>query len=281
VELGGKDAAIVLRDCNLERTAAGLAYASMFNCGQDCSSVERIYVEEAIADRFVETLARALGRLRISPEPGAEVAPLQNEAQLAKVMAHVEDAIAKGAKAVVGGERTGQGLGYRPTLLDHCTRDMHVVTEETFGPVVAVVRVQDAEEAIRAANDSPYGLNGSVWTTDLARGEAIARRLDVGIAHVNGHSWTGASCPDVPWTGVKMTGPGIAGSRHAFHTFARPRTVMIDANKAPEPYWFPYDADYDAFTRALVRRAQGSKTVLFELLGLLGKRVKAVKSLVE
>src|SRR6185503_15999903 len=122
---------------------------------------------------------------------------------------------------ICGAKRTGKGFGYCPTVLDRCTAEMRVMREETFGPVIAVQRVKDAEEALKYANQSDYGLNGSVWTSDAQRGETLARRLEVGVALVNNHAITGI-LPETPWTGVKDTGFGVAASRHAYHTFTRP-----------------------------------------------------------
>jgi delta 1-pyrroline-5-carboxylate dehydrogenase len=163
-------------------------------------------------------------------------------------------------------------------VLDRCTEDMRVVREETFGPVIAVLRVKDAEEAIARANDSAYGLNGSVWTTDLRRGAAIARRLDVGVALVNNHAFTGI-VPETPWTGTKDTGPGVASSRHAYHTFVRRRTVLVDSARNPDPWWFPANEDTLAFGEALALRALGSFRALLRLAGLLEKRVSAIRRL--
>jgi succinate-semialdehyde dehydrogenase/glutarate-semialdehyde dehydrogenase len=198
--------------------------------------------------------------------------------QLSIVERHVTDAVELGAKVVAGGARTGPGLGFQATVLDRCTHQMKVVTEETFGPVLAVIRVKDAEEAVRMANDSKYGLNGSVWTKDLARGEALARRLEVGVALVNNHAVVGI-LPELPWTGVKETGPGVASSHHAYGTFVRRRAVLVDSNSAPDPWWMPADESLKPFSDALVQQQLGKPTAIFGLLGSLGKRLKAIKTL--
>jgi acyl-CoA reductase-like NAD-dependent aldehyde dehydrogenase len=277
VELGGKDAAIVLADCDLERTVAGIAYWGLHNAGQNCAGIERVYVENAVADAFVARLGRTFDQLHVFPE-GGDIGTLQNEAQRRIVESHVEDAVASGATLVSGGKRTGPGLGYRPTLLDHCTQEMRVIQEETFGPVIAVVRVESAEEAVRLANDSNYGLGGSVWTSDLDRGERLVRQMHVGVAAVNNHAITG-TMPETPWSGTRATGPGVAMSKHAYPTFVRRRTVLVDSNRKPDPWWFPANADLDAFADAVCEKSLGSFSAIFRLLGLLGKRVRAVQTL--
>ncbi|MFU8806925.1 MAG: aldehyde dehydrogenase family protein [Bradymonadaceae bacterium] len=279
VELGGKDAAIVLADCDMDRTLVGVAQWATHNCGQNCAAIERIYIEERIADEFVGRLGKIFDTLRVVPEAEyCELGPLQNHQQLAIVEDHVADALEKGARLVSGGERTGPGLGYRPTLLDGCTQEMKVVTEETFGPVVAVIRVADVDEAIDLANSSNYGLNGSVWTKDLRRGEALARRLEVGVALVNNHSVTGIF-PNLPWTGVKDTGTGIAASRFSYPTYIRRRTIFVDSNTKPDPWWVPANEDSAELGRTLVEFSTGSLTAVFKLAKLAGKRVKAIREL--
>lgn len=278
LELGGNDAALVLADADIDRTAAGLAYWAFHNAGQDCSSVERIYVEHAIADAFVDRLVQITAALDVHPEGSGDLPPLQNAEQLGIVEDHVRDAVDHGATVRTGGERTGSGLGYRPTVLDHCTDGMRVVQEETFGPVVAVVRVDHAREAVQRANASRYGLNGSVWTQDRVRGEAIARQLDVGIAYVNNHSFAGV-VPRIPWTGVKETGTGIAGSRHAYGTFCRPHTVIVDEGRNPDVFWFPTDPELARLGHAVAELGLGRVSRLLKLPRLLRSRTRRILDL--
>lgn len=282
IELGGKDAAVVLADCDLERTVAGVAQWAFHNAGQNCAAIERVYVDETIADAFVTRMGKLADKLKVAPVDGegpADLGPLQNARQLEIVERHVEDARAKGARIISGGERTHRGFGYRPTVIDGCTDDMLVMKDETFGPVVAIARVKSEDEAIRRANHSEYGLAGSVWTKDLQKGERLARRLDVGVAYVNNHSFTGGAIPELPWTGVKHTGYGVAGSRHAYSTFVRRRALLTDGAKAPDPWWMPVDDVLKDFGDALVERSLGSLGAFLKLGGLLGKRVKAIKAL--
>lgn len=274
LELGGKDAAIVMADADLDRTALGLAQWGIHNAGQNCAGIERVYVEAAVADELVAKLGKVVQRLVV----GRDLGPLINTRQLELVEAHVQEAVAAGARVVCGGARTGVGLGYQPTVLDHCTESMRVMSEETFGPVIAVARVADVDEAIRRANASAYGLNGSVWTRDITRGQSIARRLEVGVALVNNHALTGTMA-QLPWTGVKDTGTGVAQSVHAYATFVRRRAVFTDTSRGPDPWWVPLDDNATTLSELLAQRGLGSLGATLKLAGLLGKRVKAIKAL--
>jgi len=276
LELGGKDAAIVLSDCTFDRTVAGVMYWALTNAGQSCGAIERVFVEDLIADRFVAALAASVSALRVTGDPRtSDVGPLSNARQLAVVEAHVSDALAKGAVLVCGGRRTGQGAWFEPTVLDRCTPDMLVMQEPTFGPVIPVCRVANAEGAVHATNGCGYGLTASVWSENVARAEAIARRLHVGTAYVNNHSFTGA-IPAAPWTGVKNSGTGIASGVFALTHYARPRTVVVDKNKGADAWWFPMDATLEELGRRLSDALLGNALAAVKVPLLLLKRQRTV-----
>lgn len=237
IEMGGKDAALVLADCDLPRTVAGITHWALTNAGQNCGGIEVAYVDEHIADAFVAALRRAWTRLRV----GRDVPPLANRRQYDVVVDHVEDARTRGAVVVCGGAAADVPLGYQPTLLDRCDARMKAVRDETFGPVLAVVRVPGASEAIRQINEGRYGLGASIWTRDVARGERLAERLNVGVVTVNNHAFSGA-IPSLPWSGTRETGFGVANGPHALGTFVRPRATVVDRASGPELFWMPYDA---------------------------------------
>ncbi|MCC6191467.1 MAG: aldehyde dehydrogenase family protein, partial [Anaerolineales bacterium] len=183
-ELGGKDAMIVLADADVTAAAEWGVWGAFFNAGQTCMSVERVYVATSVYDDFVAGAVAAAERLQVghdlSTEAPYQVGPLTSPAQLEVVERHVADAVARGARVVAGGRRTG--MFYAPTVLVDVTHEMLVMREETFGPVMPVMRVASEAEAIRLANDSPYGLSASVWSRDVAHAEAVARQLHTGSA---------------------------------------------------------------------------------------------------
>ncbi len=240
VEMGGKDAAIVLADCDRVRTVAGITHWALANVGQACGAIEVLLVEEHVADDIVGRFANAWQRLRVGPAPYADISPLGNRRQLEIVKDQVGEAISKGAKLVCGGAATGDGLFFQPTILDHCTEDMAIVRDETFGPVLAVIRVDGAADAVRRVNRARYGLGTSIWTRNLDRGEQLAAQLDVGITTINNHAFTGAVA-SLPWSGTRETGHGVANSVHALATFLRPKALIIDGSSGPDPFWMPFD----------------------------------------
>ena len=215
LELGGKDAAIVCRDADLELAARGVVWNAFMNAGQTCSSVERVYVERPVLEPFLAKVLDEARRVRLKDAAGAgEVGPLTLERQRRIVEAHVADAVAKGARVLLGGERpAGPGLFYPPTVVVDVDHDMTLMREETFGPVLPVMAVDSLDEAIRLANDSAYGLTASGWTRSEATAERLQRELVAGVVSINDHSSSFAE-PQAPWGGVKASGIGrIHGRR--------------------------------------------------------------------
>jgi acyl-CoA reductase-like NAD-dependent aldehyde dehydrogenase len=258
LELGGKDAMIVLADADLERAANGAVWGAMFNCGQACVSVERVYVEAPVFDEFVRRVAEKVSALRQGQDDRGyrvDVGPLANAAQLAVVERQVNEAIAMGARAIVGGGRSELGGAFfEPTVLVDVDHTLELMREESFGPVLPVMKVADAEQAIRLANDSAYGLSASVWTGDAARGREVARRLDVGAVNVNDVVVNLFTFP-VPHSGWKQSGLGARlGGSVGIRKYCRTQAVT-ETRIAPgsELFWYPYSARKGRLARRIVR----------------------------
>jgi acyl-CoA reductase-like NAD-dependent aldehyde dehydrogenase/choline dehydrogenase-like flavoprotein len=247
LELGGKDPMIVLADADLERaTNAAISYG-LNNAGQVCISVERIYVEDAVHDEFVERLTEKVRTLRQGP-PGApgtvDVGAIIFEPQLDLIDSHVKDAVAKGARVLTGGERLpGPGRFYPPTVLAEVDHSMRCMVEETFGPTLPVMRVRDAEEAVALANDGPYGLQASVWTRDEVRGEEVARRIEAGVACVN-DAQVNYGALELPMGGWKSSGLGSRHGTDGIRKYTKRQSLMVVPGYAPsrDAHHFPYTA---------------------------------------
>ena len=224
LELGGKDPMLVCADADLPAAAEYAVRESMRNSGQVCCAVERIYVEQPVAERFLQLVVEKAAALKVGPpEQDVFMGPMASVEQLRKVLAQVQDARAKGARILLGGNaRPGPGCFMEPTVVTGVTDEMELSRRETFGPVAAVRVVRDAEEALRLANDSIYGLGASVWCGDNARGVALASRLQAGQVGVN-RGLGGAGDP--PWCGVKQSGFGFLGSPDGYRQFTRPLSV--------------------------------------------------------
>ena len=214
--LGGKDAFVILEDCDLETTIDALVGSSIFNTGQSCSSTERVYVMENIAELVVEEVLARIKRLKVGYDPNdpcLDLGAIMNEHQFNVIMRQLEDAKAKGARVLFGGRRLRGGMydkGYylEPTLLVNVNHSMEIMTEETFGPIIPIMTASTEEELLRLANDSKFGLTASVWTKDIRMGEWFAERLEAGNVYVNDVFWT-ASEPKVHWPGAKESGNDI------------------------------------------------------------------------
>ncbi|MFC8697642.1 aldehyde dehydrogenase family protein [Streptomyces parvus] len=211
LELGGNDAAILLDDVDVERIADRLFWSAFRNCGQVCMAVKRVYAPARLHDRVVEALAARAKAVVVGAglDPGTELGPLNNAAQLARVERYTARALADGAGAAAGGHRLDRpGYFHAPTVLTHVPPDSPVVTEEQFGPVLPVLPYGTVDEAVDAANATRFGLGGSVWGTDLDRAEAVAGRLECGTAWINHHAELSLA---QPFAGVKESGVGVAG----------------------------------------------------------------------
>jgi acyl-CoA reductase-like NAD-dependent aldehyde dehydrogenase len=253
LELGSKDPAIVLHDADLERTVNGLVWGAFHNAGQDCASVERVYVDARIHDVFVEKVVAATKALRMGAASGTpDVGPLINAAAVQKVHGHVTAAVAAGAVVRAGGEPTGEGYHYPPTVLTGVTDDMAVMREETFGPLFPIASFATEDEAVTRANASPYGLTASVWSKDLRRAEALAARITTGVSFVNNCCFTGPMGA-AAWGGRKESGYGVTGSRFGLEALVQPRTVCVDRSRGKkEMWWYPYGDNLVDMARGLV-----------------------------
>jgi succinate-semialdehyde dehydrogenase/glutarate-semialdehyde dehydrogenase len=231
MELGGKNALIVLADADIDRAVDGALRGAFSNGGQLCISAERIYVEAPVWDGFVSRFADAARRLRLGAGLTWEVemGSLASAQQLSTVQRHVDDAVAKGAEVLAGGRhRPDLGLYmFEPTVLAGVTPAMELYEEETFGPVVAVSPVADADEAVSVANRSRYGLNFSVWTRDIRRGRAIAARLEAGTVNVNEAYAAAWASVDAPMGGFKESGVGRRHGTHGIVKYTEPQTIAV------------------------------------------------------
>jgi len=230
LELGGKNAMIVCADADLDRAAAGGVAGNFFNAGQYCGGIERIYVVESVADAFTEKVVAIASKLRQATEGEFDVGALYTEAQFETVVEHVEDARAKGATVLCGGRpnpELKEGLYYEPTVLTDVTDEMKCLREETFGPVMNIVRVPDEDEAVRLANDSNYGLTASVWTRDVKRGIEIGKRIDTGCVDINDFPQTYGSA-EAPFGGRKASGIGQVNGAAGLRGYCHAQPIQVD-----------------------------------------------------
>ncbi len=266
LELGGKDAAIVLEDADVERAARGVVFGAFFNAGQTCVSVERAFVVDGIYDSFVRRVTQLTADLRVGSSDDADVGPVSTPRQLSIVEEHVREALAGGARALVGGDRTDPASDlFHPTVLVDVTPEMRVFREETFGPVLPVLRVRDEEEAIRLANDSRHGLFASVWTGDRRRGERVGSRLLVGGVSVNDvlSHW---AVPGLPVGGLGESGFGYSRGLEGLLEMTRIRSVLSQrVRMRQELWWYPYSRFRTRLVRALLHaRSKGGPRGIWE-----------------
>lgn len=233
VELGGKDSLIILEDADLERASQAANFGSFMHQGQICMSVEKVLVQERVFPEFLARFAARAAKLKVgdTADKSNVIGPLINDRQVARVKAQLEDAIAKGAKVVVGGGIRGRFV--EPTILTGVTPDMLIYRDETFGPVVPVIPFRTDDEAIAINNDTEYGLSAGIFTRDEARALAMSRRLETGMCHVNCSSVNDE--PHVPFGGSKASGLGRHGGRWSIETFTETRWITLDRGGRPFP----------------------------------------------
>jgi succinate-semialdehyde dehydrogenase/glutarate-semialdehyde dehydrogenase len=271
LELGGKNPVIVCADANIDNAAAGAIVGNFFNAGQYCGGTERVYVVDSVADEFIDRVVERTSKLRQGSEGEFDVGALFWPQQLEIVEEQVADALAKGAKVLAGGRRNPdlQGLYFEPTVLTDLTDDMRVLREETFGPVMCIVRVRDEEEAIRLANDSNYGLTASVWTRDTHKGFEIAKRIDTGNVDINDFPQTYGSA-EAPFGGRKASGVGQVNGAAGLRGYCHAQPIQTDRFGGRQtarryPLSVKQDAGFQKFMRFLWGTALGRRLSMLRL----------------
>jgi len=243
LELGGSDAFIVFKDAGIEEAINGAVWGRFMNCGQVCVSPKRIFVEDDIADRFIEGFVKKTRNLIIGNglDPGTDIGPMVSMEQKEKLKQQVEDAARKGAKIECGGKEPlslKAGFYYEPTVLTEVTPEMKVMNEEVFGPVAAISVFENMDEAIALANGTRYGLGASVWTKNLDTAMRMSSQLECGMV------WVNEICtlhPQCPWGGIKQSGMGRDLSRYGIREFVSVKHVNIfSGTDKTRPWWFPY-----------------------------------------
>ncbi len=259
LELGGKDAMIVCLDADLDRAADGAVRGSCFNTGHYCCGTERVYVPEAIYEPFVEKVVAHARALKQTDKGEGDVGAIFWDKQMDIIEAHMADAKAKGAKVLVGGERNRALSGYffPPTVVVDVDHEMDLMKQETFGPIVAIQKVRDEEEALRLANDSDYGLSGNVWTKDLARGEAIAARMQTGSVSVNDIAVT-YGIAEAPFGGLKSSGVGQVNGELGIRGYCHLHPIITDTTKKAQG-GYPYTIEKAEGLQKLVKNVFGNR----------------------
>jgi succinate-semialdehyde dehydrogenase/glutarate-semialdehyde dehydrogenase len=276
LELGGKDPMIVLDDANVQNAARGAVWGAFANSGQACSSVERCYVHESIAERFIAEVVTETGRLRqsIGTDPTADIGSMTSERQLLAVQRHVDEALDKGATALTGGDRIADSDApfFAPTVLINVNHDMDVMRDETFGPVLPIMTFKTDDDAVRLANDSIYGLTASIWTGNIARGARLAERIEAGTVMVNEVLYT-HGIASTPWGGVKQSGLGRTHGRAGLLELVSARHIHVNRfGFLPDLWWFNYTPEGSRLFRGFATRfASGS---VFQTILLLPQIIR-------
>ena len=277
LELGGKDPMIVLEDASLQNAARAAVWGAFCNSGQACASIERCYVHESIAEKFVELVVKETQQLK-QDKPSAEpidIGAMTNERQLLIVEDHVSDAVKRGAKVRTGGHRLEmeEGWFHQPTVMTGVDHSMKLMRDETFGPLLPIMTFKTEDEAIKLANDSVFGLTASVFTRDIDRGRRLAEKIEAGTVMVNEVVYTHAVA-QTPWGGVKQSGYGRTHGRLGLLELVTAQHIHVNAVPAvPDVWWFPYTKQAGSLFRNFAKRFTTASLVQSSLLlpGILSR----------
>ncbi|NLN93782.1 MAG: aldehyde dehydrogenase family protein [Candidatus Hydrogenedens sp.] len=281
LELGGKDPMIVFEDVDLERATSGALWGGMLNCGQTCTSVERIFVQETVLDDFVSMLKEKMAKISTMSELSEDegdlcVGCMTTVFQIEEIEAQLEDARAKGAEIVAGGSRVPDTFIFPPTLVVSRDLSLTVLKEETFGPVMTVAPFKTEEDAIRLANDSPFGLNSSVWSKDLVKAERVARALVTGNVSINNVLATQTNAA-LPFGGVKDSGMGRYHGPFGLHSFSNIKSMTLEkSSDRREINWYPYTKEKFQLLEKLFKTLYSGHPLALLRAGLLGNKLAAL-----
>ena len=279
LELGGKDPMLVFADANLDVAANAAVWGAFANSGQTCASVERLYVQESIAGQFIEKVVKLTQNLRqtYGSEETSEIGSMVSEQQLRIVENHVNDAVANGARVLTGGKRNSKfdGAFFEPTVLTDINHNFKAICEETFGPTLPIMTFKTEADAIQLANDSDFGLTASVWTSDLKRGQRIAKKIEAGTVTVNEVLYT-HGIAQTPWGGVKQSGYGRTHGRLGLLELVTPKHIHVNRfTVLPDLWWFGYSLSSGNLFRGFARYfSNGSPMALSSLIPHILRRLK-------
>jgi succinate-semialdehyde dehydrogenase/glutarate-semialdehyde dehydrogenase len=260
LELGGKDAMIVCEDANLDYAAGGAVAGAFMNTGQYCCGTERVYVVESVAEEFTRKVVDCVSELRQGSDGEFDVGAIFWPRQLEIIEEHMADAVERGAKVLTGGRRNPdlQGLFYEPTVLTDVDHGMKIMRDETFGPILPIMRVSDEEAAIAHANDSRYGLGGNVWTRDTSKGVRIAQRMQSGSVCVNDMTMT-YGIQEAPFGGLKQSGIGQVNGETGLRGYCHAEPIIVDRRGGKmSADRYPYSAKTDAGMQKFMKLLWGT-----------------------
>lgn len=250
LELGGKDPMIVFPDANLERATNCCCWAAVQNAGQSCAGIERVYVHETIYDEFIDLMTKKVNALRHGVDDGkteVDMGSMTTLNQLKTVESQVKEALEKGAKIIAQSKAVGdvsKGFFYPATLMVDVNHKMKIMTDETFGPIIPVMKFKTSEEAIELANDSEFGLTSSVWTYDIELADYVSKRLVTGATTINDHLYS-HGCSETPWGGPKKSGWGRTHSELGLKEMCNAKTLCWEGipSLPRNMWWYPFDSN--------------------------------------